>query len=303
MKSIIIHRFLLFLLFVPVVGSGQQQTDTVGIAEFSNPLFGYGEGPLVWVDSGHNNFHTLTGRFRPFAALLAQDGFRVENARAFADLRKTDILVISNPIHKNNIGNWKRPIGSAFSNSEIDMVKNWVSQGGRLLLIADHMPFSGATNSLAEAFGFSFCDGFAFLDGKQSGHDVFSFKNNRLLNTEITNGTLGEKVDSITSFTGSAFAIPNGATGVMKFTDKDICLLPDVAWQFDPETENRLLENYFQGAVMAFGKGKIAVFGEAAMFTAQTVTNENGTFKVGFHSENAPNNVQFIRNLMEWLST
>lgn len=297
-----IYKFLLIFGLIPLMCFGQQQAAEITIPEFPDPLFKKGEGPVVFIDNGHHNFHTKTGRFQPFAKLLNRDGFQLRETINLEDLDRTDLLVVSNPIHKDNIGNWKRPIGTAFPNAEIKAIKTWVSGGGRLLLIADHMPFSGAANTLSEAFGFSFCDGFAFLNGKQRGIDVFSFENQRLLDSDITNGTIGSKVNSITSFTGSAFTIPNEAIGVMKFTGEDVCLLPDVAWQFNSETESRTLENYYQGAVMVFGNGKIAVFGEAAMFTAQTITNENGTFKFGFHSENAPNNIQFIRNLMEWLS-
>jgi hypothetical protein len=46
------------------------------------------------------------------------------------------------------------------------------------------------------------------------------------------------------------------------------------------------------------GKGKVAVFGEAAMFTAQIA---NGTLKAGFNSELAPKNAQFTLNLIHWL--
>ncbi|MGB0915797.1 MAG: hypothetical protein ACPGVI_06975, partial [Crocinitomicaceae bacterium] len=44
------------------------------------------------------------------------------------------------------------------SKEEITFIKNWVKKGGKLVLIADHMPFAGAANDLAKAFGFEFCD-------------------------------------------------------------------------------------------------------------------------------------------------
>ena len=126
--------------------------------------------------------------------------------------------------------------------------------------------------------------------------------NSRLISSEITNGSNGQKISSVTTFTGSSFSIPKEATGILKFNKGDICLQPKVAWQFKETTPQKDLENKYQGAIMNFGKGKIAVFGEAAMFTAQTVTNNSGVFKVGFHSDNAPSNSNFIRNLMYWLS-
>ena len=79
-------------------------------------------------------------------------------------------------------------------------------------------------------------------------------------------------------------------------------MAPEIAWRFNDDTPSSDLENNYQGAILEFGKGKIAVFGEAAMFTAQTITNDSVTYKFGFHSEQAPNNIQFIRNLIYWLS-
>lgn len=63
------------------------------------------------------------------------------------------------------------------------------------------------------------------------------------------------------------------------------------------------MQDSYQGAIMNFGKGRLAVFGDAAQFTAQTVTNDYGTFYVVFNSETAPNNIDFLRNLMLWLSS
>ena len=49
---------------------------------------------------------------------------------------------------------------------------------------------------------------------------------------------------------------------------------------------------------MNFAKAKVAMFGEAAMFTAQIV---NGNFPVGINSPAAPQNAQFVLNLVHWL--
>jgi len=295
------HIFKLLIL-IPFVCLAQQQSDTVSIMEFTNPLFEYNMGPVVMIDSTHNNFHTKNGRFLPFSKLLSNDGFKTQNMKSLEELNQTQVLVISNAIHKNNIGNWNRPIYDAFSSSEIASIKKWVLNGGSLLLIADHMPFSGASQTLASAFGFKFCDGFALFNGKQNSFGIFSKASQTLSNNDITNGNIGEAIENLTSFTGSAFKIPEKAIGILKFTTEDQCLMPEIAWQFNEDTKVKQLEGYYQGAMLVYGQGKIAVFGEAAMFTAQTVTNENGTFKFGFHSENAPNNIQFIRNLMSWLS-
>lgn len=139
-------------------------------------------------------------------------------------------------------------------------------------------------------------NGFARLDKQENGPDIFSKENGRLKVSEIT-----KDIESVTSFTGSAFTYPENEDVIMKFNKGDLSLEPEIAWQFSDSTKTVPLDNYAQGALMNYGKGKIAVFGEAAMFTARDVTNENGTFKVGFNSPLAPNNQQFAVILMRYL--
>ncbi|NVJ89386.1 MAG: DUF4350 domain-containing protein [Flavobacteriaceae bacterium] len=294
-------NFTLLLIFILSFYSfnAQQRAEVIEVPKFKNPKFETNNGPQIYVDHLHNNFHKISGRFKPFADLMKNDGYKVDSLSNYNQLSITDILVISNALNLKNIGNWRRPIYDAFTAEEISMLKKWVESGGSLLLIADHMPMAGAAKTLAKAFGFEFCDGFAFLNKKQQNSpDIFSIENKRLLSNNLIN----EEFFSLTSFTGSSFSIPKNAQGILKFTKDDYCLAPEVAWQFNKDTPRTSLENKYQGAILEYGKGKIAVFGEAAMFTAQTVTNESGTFKFGFHSKNAPNNINFIRELMYWLS-
>lgn len=299
--------FCQFILFFILISFGtaysQQRADNINIPEIKNPRFKNEKGPKVYIDQGHNNFHQKTGRFKPFSDLIKKDGYNVDSITDLKKIKKGDILVIANAVNESNRRNWRRPIEQAFSKDEVLFLKEWVKKGGKLLLIADHMPFAGASNSLANAFGFNFCDGFAYLiKDNRNNPDVFSIKNKRMLDSEIINGKFGVKIDYITTFTGSSFSIPKEAKGILKFKKGDYCLAPEIAWQFTETTERLELENKYQGSILNFGKGKVAVFGEAAMFTAQTITNNIGTFKFGFHSENAPNNLEFIRNLMYWLS-
>ena len=296
------HCLYLFF-FISLIANAQQSADQIKIPEFENSNFSLGNGPKIFIDQSHYNFHQKSGRFKPFSDLLTADGYQVDSIINLKNLDKSDVLVISNPIDRRNIRNWRQPIFDAFDADEILLLKKWVKEGGRLLLIADHMPFAGATNTLANAFGFNFCDGFAYLEKEQGGSpDIFSIENKRLISSEITEGLNRKKINEITTFTGSSFTIPKEAKGILKFVKEDYCLAPEIAWQFNEGTPRTDLLHSYQGAILNYGKGKIAVFGEAAMFTAQTVTNNSGTFKFGFHSSQAPNNIQFIRNLLFWLS-
>jgi hypothetical protein len=59
-----------------------------------------------------------------------------------------------------------------FAEAEIAVVEHWVSEGGSLLLIADHMPLAGHAESLAAAFGVRFHNGFAY-DATKSPQTTF----------------------------------------------------------------------------------------------------------------------------------
>jgi hypothetical protein len=99
------------------------------------------------VDEAHFNFHTAEGRYQPFSELLRRDGYVVKPSRlkfSKVSLRDGQILVIANPLAERNRTDWSLPTPSAFSDEEIEAVRDWVKGGGSLLLIADHMPFPGA---------------------------------------------------------------------------------------------------------------------------------------------------------------
>jgi hypothetical protein len=54
-----------------------------------------------------------------------------------------------------------------------------------------------------------------------------------------------------------------------------------------------------QGAYKSNGKGKVAVFGEAAMFTAQLAGPEQR--RIGMNSDLAPQNYKLVLNVIHWL--
>ena len=293
---------ILLLCFLSSVAFSQQQPDTVYARNIiiKNPKYKFGKGPLVVIDGAHNNFHRANGNFAPLRILLEKNGYNVKSCdSAFTEkrLQGCHILVISNAIAANNVGRWYVPVYPAFTDEEVRVVKNWVDKGGRLLLIADHMPFAGAANNLANAFGFDFINGFA--DNNMGGWppSVFRVKDKSLSSFIVAGNNSSEKVDSVAAFTGSAFAHPAAATPVLMFTKKDTVMITDTAWRFNNKTIRQSLESKVMGAVMKTEKGKIAVFGEAAMFTAQK-RNEDA---VGFNTPEAPQNVQFILKVFHWL--
>jgi hypothetical protein len=53
------------------------------------------------------------------------------------------------------------------------------------------------------------------------------------------------------------------------------------------------------GAVLPFGKGRVAVFGEAAQFTAQLKGKTHQPF--GLNAPEATQNLTFLLNTIHWL--
>lgn len=295
---------LLFVLIgiLPLTLFAQQEPDMS--FEFSIEDLAYQKeaGPLLCIDSAHNNFHTLEGGFAPFARVMKEDGYNLINVDSSLDvveqLKACDVFIIVNPLHKSNVRNWVLPNPSAFSELEIANLNKWVEEGGSLFLIADHMPFAGAAYDLGNSFGFRFRNGFATLAKDVNQPDMFTLENGRLLESPIS----GRKITTVTTFTGSAFTYPEKAIPILVFKRGDYSLEPEVAWQFNEDTKTVALGNYTQGAIMEYGAGKIAVFGEAAMFTAQKIQTPQGEFKVGLNNTYlAPQNLSFLLNLMHWL--
>src|SRR5688500_8035830 len=267
----------------------QQVADTLYNPPILNAAYPLSSGPVIHIDQAHHNFHTLSGRFKPFANLLQRDGYNVKASDlpfSKASLEAASILVIANAIHPDNERQWTLPTPSAFSEEEIMAVNEWVKAGGSLLLIADHMPFPGASEQLAASFGVKFYNGFVRKKKNNDG-DIFE-RSNGLRECALTNGrTEDEKVSSLQSFTGQAFEIPVAAVPVIVLDAEYELLLPQTAWQFNKDTSRASAAGLVQGAYMNYGSGRLVVFGEAAMFTAQREGKNN---KFGMNSPSAKQN-------------
>ncbi|MFZ7114274.1 MAG: DUF4350 domain-containing protein [Bacteroidota bacterium] len=294
--------FLLFMVF-PLVAFTQQLPDKGYSPFLKNPEYLPGKGPVVFIDEGHHNFHTKNGRFFAFAKLLERDGYKVEEFKGQFSKKKLSegkILVISNALNKINVNDWFLPTPSAFEVNEIEELRQWVFDGGSLFLIADHMPMAGAAHDLAAVFGFDFTNGFA-VDTSNKGPSLFTVKDNTLMESEITKGRDStESVEQIATFTGQAFKISgNNARPILKFNSSHTNFLPDTAWVFNEKTVKYNLEGWSQGAFTEYGNGKVVVFGEAAMFTAQIAGPQKN--KVGMNSDIASRNFQLALNIIHWL--
>jgi len=287
--------------------AAQQVADTAFHPDVGPPAFAQGSGPRGALDQAHHNFHTVDGRYLSFARLLRADGFVVSGsdvpltAGALADI---DVLVVANALNERNESTqgWTLPTPSAFTPEEIAAVRAWVEEGGALLLIADHMPFAGAAHDLAAAFGFASANGFALEGGGVGGGPmIFRRSDGSLAAHAITDGgRAGARVDSVATFTGSAWRPPPGAISLLTFRDDVVSLNPDTAWSFHDDPPRTDVGGWSQGAVAEVGRGKVAVFGEAALFSAQLAGPQG--VPMGMNAPLAAQNPRFLLNLMAWLS-
>jgi hypothetical protein len=296
--------YFLFIVFL-ILGTNllsQQVGDTSFTPVLSKAEYSPGSGPVVKIDEGHNNFHTVNGRYLPFARLLRQDGYNVGGYSGkfeLSNLKDVRILVIANALNNINVENWYLPTPSAFTADEIEVLRRWVEAGGSLFLIADHMPMGGAAADLAAAFGFMFTNGFA-VDTANQGPAYFYRKDNTLISNSLTNGRNSkENIYKVVTFTGQAFSIPAEATSILRFDKRYTLLESDTAWVFDSSTKYTPIDGWSQGAYMKYGNGRVVVSGEAAMFTAQLAGPQKT--RVGMNSDFADENYKLLLNIIHWL--
>lgn len=274
------------------------------------------EHPRVAVDEAHHNYHTIEGRYRPFAQLLTSDGYKVTSSDAVFDastLAGIDVLVIANAMGGNGPVDGAKP---AFLPTEGDAVEKWVRAGGALLVIADHAPFGSAAHDLAIRFGVDMGRGYVFDPQHADGNPtflVFSADNGLLGDHPILRGhSESEHVHRIVAFTGQSLSIPSGATVLMKLApsafevDSGATGMAMVASGHGSGSDpgSRSDAGRAQGVALAFDHGRVVVIGEAALFSAQVLKSQRPGQPDLHFGMNAPGNddKQFVLNVLHWLS-
>ncbi|MFN2491808.1 MAG: hypothetical protein ABR501_02875 [Pyrinomonadaceae bacterium] len=257
--------------------------------------------PRVLFDEAHNNFHTTTGRYKPFAELLFNDGYHVAvNRKPFAkdSLQTYKILVIINALGAEEMDE-EGADGPAFSGPESDAVRDWIKGGGALLLVAEYAPFGKAADILAKRLGVDMSNGVtvdpgnAKQESKASSVIVFSRQNQLLTDHPINNGRDdSERLHRILSFTGQSLKGPDGSDGFLKLSDSAVDNVLST-------TENRSAAGRAQGIAFRLGKGRVVVLGEAEMLTAQVTGSDNAPMGINIPDTD---NRQLTLNIMHWLS-
>ena len=273
----------------------QQDADSRFAPKVPHPAYA-ANGPVVAIDEAHRNFHTLEGRYAPFGKLLAADGYQVRASNAPFSARSlagVNVLVVANA---------ERPAkgADAFTPQEITAVQQWVESGGSLLLIADHAPFGLVARPLAAAFGVDMGAGFVIVRQNGSITANIEFRGRQLGQHPILAGRdSSERVRAVKSFTGQSLGIPAGATGLLLLPPHALGLLK----QSDIQTllvggsvPGMEVGGRAQAVALSFGRGRVVVSGEAAMFSEQFIP---GLGRVGLTVDD---DQQFALNVLHWLS-
>jgi hypothetical protein len=295
----------------------QQMADSSFDARVAKPAYATSH-PRVLFDEAHRNFHTTTGRYKPFATLIANDGYAVTpNPVPFTLplLERHDLLVIANAAGEGwDSESDSTVVRSAFMGDECDAVRDWVRAGGALLLIADHAPFGTSAEALAQRFGVSMSKGYtidsthADPESGNPGCLVYSRANGLLRDHAITRGRDStERLGRVIAFTGQSLAGPAGSVAFLVLGEqaRDLPLRTFASarkWSM-ALSETAPAGGRAQGIAFTFGKGRVVVLGEAAMLSAQVIIRPGGgvAFRMGMNHAGIDNR-QLALNIMHWLS-
>ena len=287
-------------LLLAALASAQQRPDPNFNIAVEQPAYTKNY-PRVLFDEAHNNFHTTTGRYKPFADLINNDGYHVVvNRKPFTRpaLDTFKVLVIANALGAEEMDD-EGADKPAFTEEECDAVRDWVKAGGALLLIADHAPFGGAAENLGKRFQIDMSKGYT-LDAANSfvpdgpSSLLFSRDNKLLLDHPITRGRNdSELIKRVYTFTGQSLKGPKDSFAFM--------ILSDTA-QDKADRESTTLVSAAgraQGIALKFGKGRVVVMGEAAMLSAQLAGSQERPMGMNVPGSD---NRQLALNIMHWLS-
>jgi hypothetical protein len=291
----------LLLIVVSVIAHAQQLADPHFNPSVEHPAYTKNY-PRVLFDEAHNNSQTVAGPYKPFANLLFSDGYQIiVNRKPFTKvlLATSKIMVIANALGAEDTDEEgaERP---AFTEEESDLVRDWVRDGGALLLIVDEPPFSSAAEVLAKRLdvemgkGVTMDSANADKVSKNAAFLVYSRQNKLLLDHAITKGRNdSERINRVMTFVGQSLKGPEGSEVILKLAETATDRLPG-----DPPKDSPAAGRA-QAVAFKFGKGRVVVIGDGAMLSAQLTGSDNQPF--GMNTPDTDNR-QLTLNIMHWLS-
>ncbi len=279
----------------------QQYADSTFDTSVKLPAYSQSIHPKILFDEAHFNFHTANGRYKPFAAILRNDGYVIiPNKQVITSkvLKGYDIFITVNALGAPADSSMEMKCRNVFVDSECQALREWVLEGGALLLVADHQPAGNAVDNLGKVFGIDMGKCYTSdpknydkvtLDPTQI---IFSEQNHNLGVSPILMGRdTSERIRKLISFTGQSLKGPKGYVPLLLLSDEAF----DVIDFYDFNKARTVsAKGRCQALTMKFGKGRVVVFGEAAMLTAQ-----NQNFGMNYPGID---NKQLVLNIAHWLS-
>jgi hypothetical protein len=300
------YTLLGILVIMTVTSQAQMLNDSPFNATVSHPKYAKGKGPKVLIDAGHHNFIVELGLAKPLIDVANSDGYEVKiDSMQFSKAYLSNYnLVIIMPAMPFQFGSKKQVTDEiTFTTDELNVLHDWVSNGGRLLMFSEHAPIDKSVTPLFNKFGIQLSIGIVsdslYCDStiKTSGYQTllkFTDKNG-LLNTKhpITEGEkVNERISKIVTYGGSGL-IGEGFTSIFKLSSS--AYIRKWNGSLPSGTANS------QCLAGKLGKGKVVALGDCNGFTAMYIKSGESKFSAGMQMPEYDWK-QFALNSLHWLS-
>lgn len=297
---------LLLLLQTPGLAAKEwpMSNDPAFDASVHSPAFPPAEGPRILLDKAHHNFFVQWGFIDPFRNLAKANGFQpVIGDEPFTPeyLARFDIVMIITALPFDFTTRTEVTTETTFTDAELTAVHDWVAAGGSLLVFSEHAPFDQAINPLLKRFGITSSVGTVgdpeHYDAElgRDGWIVYSGENG-LLNLEhpiVRGRNEAESIGRVITFGGSSLT-GKGYTSLFR-------LAPTAENRRHPTGVGPIGMGESQALVGAYGKGRVAAFGDSNGFTAMLFAQEDGTSKALGMNTAGYDWKQFVLNVLRWL--
>jgi hypothetical protein len=302
-------RYYILLLLIPIstLLNAQMYNDTPFNAHVAHPKYGKENGPNILIDAGHHNFIVEMDLIKPLVSLVESDGYRTKiDSSIFTKdyLSKYKVLVIM-PAMPFKFGSKSQVTDEVtFTTDELNILHDWVVDGGSLLMFSEHAPIDKSVTPLFNKFDIQVsigivsdslnCDSTIKVSGYKT---LIKYnKTNGLLNQNhpITIGANKmERIHNIVTYGGCGL---NGAgyTNILQLAPSAIIKKYNGSLPSGSANSQCLAGNV--------GKGKLVALGDCNGFTAMYIPLKTGEkYSTGMQVANYDWK-QFVLNTFHWLS-
>ena len=301
------NSILLFLLLFTITSQAQLYNDSSFNANVVHPKFKKGYGPKILIDAGHHNFVVELGLNKPLFDVASSDGYQIKiDSMQFTKeyLSNYQIVVIMSAMpfkygSKNQVTD-----EITFTTDELNVLHDWVSNGGSLLMFSEHAPIDKSVTPLFNKFGIQLSTGIV-VDSLNSDTPIempswkYSFlkftSKNGLLNTEhpITKGEKkNERISNILTYGGGGLT-GVGYTNILKLSNSAMIKKWNGTMPTGTPNSQCLAGNV--------GKGKLVALGDCNGFGAMFI--KSGEYKLSSGMQVSGYDwKQFVLNTLHWLS-